>query len=242
MSDTVTLTIDGKAITAHAGQTILEAAGRGGRLHPAPVRLQGPRPLRQLPRLHGAASTAGRRRPARSRSRRAWSSRTTRRQLNAIRAGHRRHALRRGQPLLHVLREERQLRAAGAGLPASASRRRASRYLFPERDVDASHPDIFIDRNRCILCARCVRASRDLDGKHVFEFVGRGAAQAARGQRRAALSATPTPTSPTRRVDVCPVGALLRKRVGYARAGRPAPVRPRADRLGHRSTAHRPSD
>ena len=47
-------------------------------------------------------------------------------------------------------------------------------YLFPEREVDASHPDILIDHNRCILCARCVRASRDLDGKNVFEFVGRG--------------------------------------------------------------------
>jgi [NiFe] hydrogenase diaphorase moiety small subunit len=31
-------------------------------------------------------------------------------------------------------------------------------YLFPEREVDASHPDILIDRNRCILCGRCVRA------------------------------------------------------------------------------------
>jgi [NiFe] hydrogenase diaphorase moiety small subunit len=47
-------------------------------------------------------------------------------------------------------------------------------YLFPKREVDASHPDVLIDHNRCILCARCVRASRDVDGKHVFEFVGRG--------------------------------------------------------------------
>ena len=31
-------------------------------------------------------------------------------------------------------------------------------YMFPKRNVDASHPDIFIDRDRCILCARCVRA------------------------------------------------------------------------------------
>lgn len=47
-------------------------------------------------------------------------------------------------------------------------------YLFPKRDVDASHPDVFIDRNRCILCGRCVRASKELDGKNVFQFVGRG--------------------------------------------------------------------
>ena len=40
-------------------------------------------------------------------------------------------------------------------------------YMFPKREVDASHPDILIDHNRCIRCARCVRASRDLDGKEV---------------------------------------------------------------------------
>jgi [NiFe] hydrogenase diaphorase moiety small subunit len=47
-------------------------------------------------------------------------------------------------------------------------------YQFPQRCVDASHPDILVDHNRCILCARCIRASRDLDGKNVFQFVGRG--------------------------------------------------------------------
>ena len=47
-------------------------------------------------------------------------------------------------------------------------------YAFPQRDADASHPDIRIDRDRCVLCARCVRASRELDGKAVFGFTGRG--------------------------------------------------------------------
>ena len=47
-------------------------------------------------------------------------------------------------------------------------------YLWPQRDVDASHADILIDHNRCILCGRCVRTSRDLDNKHVFDFVERG--------------------------------------------------------------------
>ena len=88
-------------------------------------------------------------------------------------------------------------------------------YLFPSRDVDATHPDIFIDRNRCVLCGRCVRASRDVDGKSVFEFVGRGP------QKRVAVNAdanlADTKASVTdRAVEVCPVGALLKKRVGYA--------------------------
>ena len=47
-------------------------------------------------------------------------------------------------------------------------------YLFPKKEVDGSHPDFYIDRNRCILCGRCVRASRQKDGKYVFSFHGRG--------------------------------------------------------------------
>ncbi|MFC1561293.1 2Fe-2S iron-sulfur cluster-binding protein [Candidatus Latescibacterota bacterium] len=41
-------------------------------------------------------------------------------------------------------------------------------YFFPERDVDASHPDILIDHNRCILCGRCIQASKDIDDKNVI--------------------------------------------------------------------------
>ena len=56
-------------------------------------------------------------------------------------------------------------------------------HFYPPRDLDASHPDVLLDRNRCILCALCVRASRDVDGKNVFEIGGRGIALAARRQR-----------------------------------------------------------
>lgn len=41
-------------------------------------------------------------------------------------------------------------------------------HFFPNRAVDASHPDFLLDFNRCILCSLCVRASRDVDGKNVF--------------------------------------------------------------------------
>jgi [NiFe] hydrogenase diaphorase moiety small subunit len=47
-------------------------------------------------------------------------------------------------------------------------------YLWEQRKLDATHPDIFIDRNRCVLCSRCVRASRTEDGKTIFGFEGRG--------------------------------------------------------------------
>ncbi|MBE0645259.1 MAG: (2Fe-2S)-binding protein [Bacteroidetes bacterium] len=88
-------------------------------------------------------------------------------------------------------------------------------YMFPaDRNVDATHKDIFIDHNRCVLCARCIRASHDLDGKNVFQFVGRGP------QKRIAVNSTAklvgTDIDVTdQAVAVCPVGAILKKRVGY---------------------------
>ncbi len=88
-------------------------------------------------------------------------------------------------------------------------------YMFSKQDVDATHPDIWIDRNRCILCARCVRASRDLDGKGVFEFVGRGSEKRIAVNAQANLGDTNADVT-DQAVDICPVGALLKKRVGYA--------------------------
>ncbi|MFG0283116.1 MAG: 2Fe-2S iron-sulfur cluster-binding protein [Phycisphaerales bacterium JB039] len=87
-------------------------------------------------------------------------------------------------------------------------------FLWPRRSVDASHPDVMIDRNRCILCARCERASRDVDGKTVFGFTGRGP------DKRLAVNA-PGPLAETdldaadSAVDACPVGAILRKGAAY---------------------------
>ena len=88
-------------------------------------------------------------------------------------------------------------------------------YMFPKREVDASHPDIFIDRNRCILCGRCVRASRDLDGKNVFEFVGRGPEKRVAVNAEANLGDTDAAVT-DKAMEACPVGALLKKHVGFA--------------------------
>ncbi|MBN1142373.1 MAG: (2Fe-2S)-binding protein [Deltaproteobacteria bacterium] len=88
-------------------------------------------------------------------------------------------------------------------------------YLFPVRELDASHPYIFIDQNRCILCGRCVQASRDIDGKHVFDFVGRGPEKKIRVNAAARLADTDLDIT-DKACDVCPVGAILKKGVGYA--------------------------
>lgn len=93
----------------------------------------------------------------------------------------------------------------------------APRFDHPwePHEVDASHPDILIDRNRCILCGRCVRASRDLDGKAVFGFTGRGPERRVAVSSAARLADTDIDATDAA-MDVCPVGALVRKRVGFA--------------------------
>ncbi len=87
-------------------------------------------------------------------------------------------------------------------------------YLWSERQIDASHSGLFLDRNRCILCGRCVRASRDLDGKHVFDFAGRGASRRIAVNAEADLADT-TVAVGDRAMTACPVGALMVKRVGF---------------------------
>ncbi len=88
-------------------------------------------------------------------------------------------------------------------------------YMFPSREVDASHPDVMLDYNRCILCARCIRASQEQDGKHVFQFIGRGAHK--RLGVNAATGAGGTNLSVTdKAAESCPVGCIVKKRVGFA--------------------------
>ena len=87
-------------------------------------------------------------------------------------------------------------------------------YLFPDRKVDASHPDVLVDHNRCILCARCVRASRDIDGKNVFQFVGRGPGKRVTINAKAKLKDTNLDVT-DKAAEVCPVGAILKKHQGF---------------------------
>jgi [NiFe] hydrogenase diaphorase moiety small subunit len=87
--------------------------------------------------------------------------------------------------------------------------------FYPDRPVDASHPDILLDFNRCILCELCVRASRDVDGKNVFGIAGNGI-----GTHLAVNSASgklaDTPMAPSdRAASICPVGVILPKRRGF---------------------------
>jgi len=88
-------------------------------------------------------------------------------------------------------------------------------FTFPQLELDASHPEIFVDRNRCILCGRCVRASDELDGKSVFGFVGRGVHKRVAVDSARGLGGTDAKPD-DQAIAACPTGSLLVKRVGYA--------------------------
>jgi len=88
--------------------------------------------------------------------------------------------------------------------------------FYPKRPLDASHPDVLIDFDRCILCKLCVRASNEVDGKGVFALGGHG------------IGTHLLINSPTGKLgdsefaaddfaaSVCPVGAILPKRYGFS--------------------------
>lgn len=83
------------------------------------------------------------------------------------------------------------------------------RQFFPRRELDASHPDLVLDRNRCILCELCVRASRDRDGKRVFAVAGRGMASQLIVDSATGLLGDSRLEVTDRAAHVCPVGAIL---------------------------------
>ena len=89
-------------------------------------------------------------------------------------------------------------------------------HFFPNRPVDASHPEVLLDFNRCILCSLCVRASRDVDGKNVFALSGRGIGTHLIVNAKSGQLADTDFKLADKAAQVCPVGVILRKRKGFA--------------------------
>jgi len=89
-------------------------------------------------------------------------------------------------------------------------------HFFPSRPVDATHPEVLLDFNRCILCSLCVRASRDVDGKNVFALSGRGIKTHLIVNARSGNLGDTNFTLHDKAAQVCPVGVILEKRKGFA--------------------------
>jgi len=87
-------------------------------------------------------------------------------------------------------------------------------YQWPLRDTDGSSPKIIMEHNRCIQCQRCVRAVLTKDGRKVF--AARNRAGHVRIELDAELGSHLTDEMARKAMEICPVGAILKKEVGFA--------------------------
>ncbi len=87
-------------------------------------------------------------------------------------------------------------------------------YQFPRRENEAVAPKLLLDHNRCIQCQRCVRAVRAKDGRRIFALRERGSV--VRIGVDTELAATLTDEEARMAMDICPVGAILKKETGFA--------------------------
>lgn len=86
-------------------------------------------------------------------------------------------------------------------------------YMWPVREVIADTPKIYLDRNRCVQCLRCVRDIVTADGKHVFAVTNRGDKTLITIDTK--LAAKLSEDMAVKAMKQCPVGCILRKEVGY---------------------------
>lgn len=80
--------------------------------------------------------------------------------------------------------------------------------------MDASHPYIILENNRCILCRRCVRACGELVGNYTLGFEERGAKSILVADTGIPLGDS-TCISCGMCVQVCPTGALIDRWSAY---------------------------
>ncbi len=86
-------------------------------------------------------------------------------------------------------------------------------FSFPVRQVDASHPKIIKDQNRCIQCKRCIRAIKDDKGRSIFAYRRRSHHVEVGVDSK--LGKKLTDELAQKAMDTCPVGSILVKEKGY---------------------------
>ena len=212
--DGFTFTIDGAEVTARAGQTIMEAADAAGIYIPRLCDHEGLRhqgSCRVCTVKAGGRSVAACTQPAAPGL--AVDNETP--HLVALRRSLVEMLFHEGNHICPVCEAsgncELQAMAYRLGMTAPTK----LPYLEPTRPVDASHPDIALDTNRCISCGRCIRASEDVDHKGVFGYVGRGIHRRV-GVNGVDLAHTDAALSDhAASADVCPTGCIIRKREGF---------------------------
>ncbi|MBO9421112.1 MULTISPECIES: 2Fe-2S iron-sulfur cluster-binding protein [Stappiaceae] len=207
-------TIDGVEVTAYAGQTIMEAADEAGVYIPRLCDHEGLRhqgSCRVCTVKAGGRSVSACTQPAAPGQ--AVENETP--HLNKMRRDLVEMLFHEGNHLCPICEASGNCELQAMAYRLDMTEATKFPYLEPCRALDASHPDIALDTNRCISCGRCIRASQDVDGKGVFGYVGRGIHRrvAVNGENLADTDAAVTDNAIS--AEVCPVGCIIRKRVGF---------------------------
>lgn len=89
-------------------------------------------------------------------------------------------------------------------------------YLYPQFQVDLSHPQFGLDPHRCILCTRCVRVCDEVEGAHTWDLAGRGLQTRVISDMAQPWGEAESCTSCGKCVVACPTGALFRQGASVA--------------------------
>ncbi len=203
MAEAIAFTLDGRAVNARPGETILQAAARHGIAIPHLCHKEGLEPAGNCRAC--VVEVDGERTLAASCCRVPEHGMTVR--VDSPRA---RHAQRLVLELLaadvsgDALIRDDELRRWRDALGVGTSR-------FPARSdpvsADTSHPAIAVHLDACIHCTRCLRACRDVQANDVIGFAARGAHSRIVFDQGAALGASSC-VACGECVQACPTGAL----------------------------------
>ncbi len=108
---------------------------------------------------------------------------------------------------------------------------------YPTLAVDASHRRFVLDHNRCILCTRCVRVCAEIEGAHTWDVKNRGIRSLIVADFDAPWGDSETCTGCGKCVHVCPTGALFEKGKAVAEMRKQRPALPTL--VANRATEHR---